>query len=53
MNDLEFLAAREQLMTDISDILDSNLGLVEYKDDLLKQLCTAVCRNFPTSTIEQ
>ena len=45
---LEMLTAREQLMEDIDCIIESNFGEVEYKDDVIRQLCDAVCRNFPT-----
>ena len=51
MNNLEMLMAREQLMEDIDCIISSNFGEVEYKDvvdDVIKQLCDAVCKNFPT-----
>ena len=44
---LEMLIAREQLMEDIDCIIESNFGEVEYKDDVIRQLCDAVCRNFP------
>ena len=47
MNDLEMLTAREQLMEDIDCIIESNFGEVEYKDDVIRQLCDAVCKNFP------
>lgn len=46
---LEMLMAREQLMEDIDCIIESNFGEVEYKDDVIRQLCDAVCRNFPTN----
>jgi hypothetical protein len=49
MDRLEMLTRREQLMEDIIAIIDSNLGLVEYKDDVAKQLCDAVCIHFPVS----
>ena len=42
------LTAREQLMEDIDCIIESNFGEVEYKDDVIRQLCDAVCNNFPT-----
>ena len=48
MNYLEMLTAREQLMEDIDCIVESNFGEVEYKDDVVRQLCDAVVRNFPT-----
>ena len=44
---LEMLTAREQLMEDIDCIIESNFGEVEYKDDVIRQLCDAVCKNFP------
>ena len=47
MNNLEMLTAREQLMEDIDCIIESNFGEVEYKDDVIRQLCDAVCKNFP------
>jgi flagellar biosynthesis/type III secretory pathway protein FliH len=46
---LEMLTAREQLMEDIDCIIESNFGEVEYKDDVIRQLCDAVCRNFPAN----
>ena len=47
MNSLELLTARERLMDDIDCIIESNFGLVDYKDDVVTQLCDAVCNNFP------
>ena len=49
MNQLEMLTQREQLMEDIDCIIESNFGEVEYKDDVIRQLCDAVCKNFPTN----
>jgi hypothetical protein len=50
MNNLEMLTAREQLMEDIDCIIESSFGVqVKYKDDVIKQLCDAVCRNFPAN----
>ena len=46
---LEMLTAREQLMEDIDCIIESNFGEVEYKDDVIRQLCDAVCKNFPSN----
>ena len=46
---LEMLSQREQLMEDIDCIIESNFGEVEYKDDVIRQLCDAVCRNFPAN----
>ena len=39
MDQLEMLSAREQLMEDIDCIIESNFGEVEYKDDVIRQLC--------------
>ena len=50
-DNLEMLTAREQLMEDIVCIMESNFGEVAYKedvDDVIRQLCDAVCINFPT-----
>ena len=44
---LDMLTQREQLMEDIDSIMESNFGHVDYKDDVTKQLCDAVCRHFP------
>ena len=43
----ELLSQREQLMEDIDCIIESNFGECEYKDDVIRQLCDAVCKNFP------
>ena len=48
-SDLEMLSQREQLMEDIENIIESNFGEVEYKDDVIRMLCDAVCTNFPTN----
>ena len=48
-NQLEILSQREQLMEDIENIIESNFGEVEYKDDVIRMLCDAVCTNFPTN----
>mgnify|MGYP003993381539 CR=1 FL=1 len=48
-NQLEMLSQREQLMEDIENIIESNFGEVEYKDDVIRMLCDAVCANFPTN----
>ena len=48
-NQLEILSQREQLMEDIENIIESNFGEVEYKDDVIRMLCDAVCKNFPTN----
>lgn len=45
MNLHELLMAREQLMHDIDCIIDSHFGEIEYKDDVIKELCDAVCEN--------
>ncbi len=44
---LEMITSREQLMEDIMCIIESNFGEVEYKDEVITQLCDAVCNNFP------
>lgn len=49
MSRLELLTAREQLMEDIDCIIESNFGEVEYKDEVIRQLCDAVCNNFPVN----
>ena len=48
-NQLEMLSQREQLMEDIENIIESNFGEVEYKDDVIRMLCDAVCTNFPSN----
>ena len=48
-NQLEMLSQREQLMGDIENIIESNFGEVEYKDDVIRMLCDAVCTNFPSN----
>ena len=52
MNDLEMLTQREQLMWDIDGIVDefaSNNNISEEDmEDLIRVLCDAVCKNFPT-----
>ena len=50
MDTLEMLTRREQLMDEIDYIIESNFSEVEYKDDVVRQLCDAVCNNFPTPT---
>lgn len=44
---LQTLSAREELMEDIEAIIESNYGCTEYKDDVIKELCDAVCLHFP------
>mgnify|MGYP000414926566 CR=1 FL=1 len=49
---LEMLTAREQLMEDIDAIVEehsyySNMD-AEKAEDLIRVLCDAVCRNFPS-----
>jgi len=53
MNKLEMLTAREQLMEDIDGICDEFFcehfpNSQEQFDDLVRVLCDAVCKNFPT-----
>ena len=49
---LEMLSAREQLMEDIDAIITSQYlnDKIDEDDmeDLIRVLCDAVCRNFPT-----
>ena len=51
MNNLEMLTAREQLMEDIDSIVDEYFQEYGITNDpeLVKVLCDAVCKNFPTS----
>lgn len=44
---LEYLAAREQLMEDISAIVEE-WDSRESPDSLISTLCDAVCKHFPT-----
>ena len=46
---LDMLAAREQLMQDINSMVESHHWHAA-SDDLIKELCDAVCKNFPTPT---
>lgn len=55
---LEMLTAREQLMEDIDCIITDyfadydlyyDLDLVQLRGELVKILCDAVCRNFPSN----
>jgi len=47
---LEMLMQREQLMEDIDCIVDEYLSELDLpSDDLVKVLCDAVCRNFPSN----
>ena len=54
MDQLEMLTAREQLMWDIDGIVEEfacNIVPRISKDDmedLIKTLCNAVCKNFPS-----
>ena len=50
---LEMLTAREQLMEDIDCIVDDFFyekynGDITERDELIRILCDAVCKNFPT-----
>lgn len=47
MTDMELRSRREQLQEDIDCIIESHFGEVEYKDDVIRQLCDAVLFNFP------
>jgi len=55
MDNLEMLTAREQLMEDIDSIVESyqcdenfDINDCDDRDDLIRVLCDAVCKNFPT-----
>ena len=53
MDNLEMLTAREQLMEDIDAIVEehsyySNMS-AEKTEDLIRVLCDAVCKNFPSN----
>lgn len=54
-NKLEMLSAREQLMSDIECIVESVFWDTwgdEYpatQNELIKTLCDAVCKNFPSN----
>ena len=47
---LEMLTQREQLMEDIDCIVSAQYGQgnEELADEMIKLLCDAVCKNFPT-----
>ena len=54
MTHLEMLMQREQLMEDIDGICDEFFcehfpNSKEQFDDLVRVLCDAVCKNFPTN----
>ena len=54
MDRLEMLSQREQLMEDIDSICDdffySNYnGDISEAEELIRTLCDAVCKNFPTN----
>ena len=50
-NNLEMLTAREQLMEDIDCIITDYFAEydVNYDAELVRILCDAVCRNFPSN----
>ena len=50
IDQLEILTAREQLMEDIDCIITEYFAQydVNYDEELVKVLCDAVCKNFPT-----
>jgi len=52
-NQLEMLSAREQLMDDIESIVISQYLNDKINEDdmedLIRVLCDAVCKNFPTN----
>ncbi len=47
MNNLDMLTSREQLMQDAICIVESHFPN-ENVEDVIRQLCDAVCKNFPT-----
>ena len=53
LNKLEMLTQREQLMEDIDAIVDeyayTHVLNVDEAEDLVRMLCDAVCKNFPTN----
>jgi len=56
LNKLEMLTQREQLMEDIDSIIESfwyatwpEGEFKEDRDELTRNLCDAVCKNFPTN----
>ena len=54
----QMLTAREQLMEDIDSICDdffySNYnGDISEAEELVRMLCDAVCKNFPSESIEK
>ena len=53
MNQQELLTQREQLMWDIDGIVDefaqNNNISEDDMEDLIRVLCDAVCKNFPTN----
>jgi len=42
----EIRLAKDQLIHDIEYIIDSHFGEIDYKDDVIIQLCEAVNTNF-------
>ena len=51
MDQLEMLSQREQLMEDIDCIITEYFAEydVSYDEELVRILCDAVCKNFPTN----
>tara|TARA_Y100000004_G_scaffold134459_1_gene152088 strand:+ start:129 stop:329 length:201 start_codon:yes stop_codon:yes gene_type:complete len=53
----QLLTAREQLMWDIDGIVDefacNNNISEDDMEDLIRVLCDAVCKNFPSESIEK
>ena len=54
---LEILTQREQLMWDIDGIVDEFCCMNDISEDdmedLIRVLCDAVCKNFPSESIEK
>ena len=49
----EYFDARQQLKDHIEAVIDDNFGLIEYKDDAIKELCHAVDIHIHTTYTKQ
>ena len=52
MNRDEFLTMRDQIMQNIDAIIDSNFGEVEYKDEVVTQLCDMICETMDPAGLD-
>ena len=52
MTRLDFLTMREQVMENIEAIIDSNFGEVEYKDEVITQLCDMICETMDPAGLD-